>query len=353
MTATLSDRNPRAGREQRVVPMSDVELRDADDGTVVFEGYAAVYNSPSAGLAFREVILPGAFDETLAAGPDVRLLAQHDPATVMARTTAGDLELTADDVGLHVRAVLNLEDPDVARVVPKLRAGHIDGMSFAFWVMPGGSQRVELPDGTIERQLTRLDIDGGDVAIVTYPAYPATSAVIRSADTLAQLASAPASRAARDVLAALPPDFDVPAARDVLERMEARAVELTHDDLWVRLDRALQQLLGDETYDYWWFIRDVGDDWLVFRARNYAGGTIPTATGYFRVAFTVDDAGNVTLDPDWVEVLPRTVYDPVQAPPEADPVDVEDRSGDTPPRMTVDQARRRLPLRNRTQGAPA
>jgi HK97 family phage prohead protease len=339
---TVATTATRRGAERRTVELADLEMRTTADGRLEFTGYGAVFGVESRGLKVVERIMPGAFTDTLAAGPDVRFLAQHDPSTVMARTTAGDLFLTEDGHGLLVRALLDPEDVDVQRLATKVKNRHITGMSFAFWVMPGGEERVEV-NGVLERHLTRLDIDGGDVASVTYPAYPDTDgAEIRSAEIINRFAELAGERCCtRSALEELPDDLDLDRIRTVVERLESRAAGLTNDDLVLRLARAVDDVLGGETYNFYYWIRDVADDWLVIRVVSYMDDT-PLDGGFWQAPYTVDAAGNVTLGA-WIEVLPRTTYDP--APPSTDPEEVG--SGDTPSTMSIDEARTQARMRRR------
>lgn len=134
-------------------------------------GYASVFDTPSDDLGgFVEIIAPGAFSRALADGADVRLLYNHDPDSVMARTTNGSLELSEDERGLKIWARVDMDDPDVARVIGKVRSGLVDQMSFAFSVDENGDEWT-VSDGYPMR--TVREVSGlYDVSAVTYPAYP-------------------------------------------------------------------------------------------------------------------------------------------------------------------------------------
>lgn len=163
-------------RELRTFSARQVRAEPQDDGQIRLTGYAAVFNELSVPLwGYRERIDPGAFDETLKANPDVRFLLNHD-GLPLARTRSGTLELWADSQGLGFRALLDETDPDVQRTVPKVRRGDLDQMSFAFWIV-GETPSVE--NGEQIRTLTQIDLDDGDVSLVTYPAYPQTEAHLR------------------------------------------------------------------------------------------------------------------------------------------------------------------------------
>jgi HK97 family phage prohead protease len=137
-------------------------------------GYAAVFNEASLPLPFREFIAPGAFRKTLQETPDVRLLINHE-GLPLARTKNGTLTLTEDENGLRFDAVLadTSESRDLYTLIER---GDVDQMSFAFRVI-----RQKWNDDRSERTLTEVSLSDGDVSVVTYPAYPATTVEAREA----------------------------------------------------------------------------------------------------------------------------------------------------------------------------
>jgi HK97 family phage prohead protease len=160
--------------ERRTFTVRNIETRQADDGTMRMAGYAAVFNEPSVPLPFIEKIAPGAFRKTLSETPDVRLLVNHE-GLPMARTKNGTMRLYEDDKGLYFEAELanTQEARDLYTLVSR---GDVDQMSFAFRVI-----RQKWNDDRTERSLTEVSLADGDVSIVTYPAYPATSVEAREA----------------------------------------------------------------------------------------------------------------------------------------------------------------------------
>lgn len=146
------------------------EVREAPDGNgMTFTGYAAVFNSPSEPLPFRERIAPGAFKRSLRARNDIKLLWNHDSGTVLGSTRAGTLRLEEDSVGLRVTA--DLPDTQAGRDAAYLiRRGDIDSMSFGFSVPSGGDEWSA--DGT-ERTLKSVRLL--EASIVAFPAYTATA----------------------------------------------------------------------------------------------------------------------------------------------------------------------------------
>src|SRR5690242_7620889 len=152
---------------------------DATTGAPIFEGYASVFNEPYDMGPFLEQVDRRAFDRTLSMQPDVRLLIDHE-GQPLARTKSGTLTLRTDDHGLHVHAPLDPSDPDVQRLLPKMRRRDLSEMSFAFRVPTGGDE-WDYSDRTL-RTLKELNLAGGDVSVVTYPASPTTEASLRSKD---------------------------------------------------------------------------------------------------------------------------------------------------------------------------
>jgi HK97 family phage prohead protease len=132
------------GRPAARAHLADVQIRQAEDGSGLmrFDGHASVTETPYEMYdywgPYTEVVSADAFTTTLnRADLDVPLVLGHDQMRRIARTTTGDLQLSMDDSGLLVRADLDPADMDVAYILPKLRAGHIDEMSFAFRIVRG------------------------------------------------------------------------------------------------------------------------------------------------------------------------------------------------------------------------
>jgi len=160
-------------RESR--PSSDIEIRETDDGGINVEGYAAVFDSETViGGKWRESIARGAFTDAVNRD-DVVFLVNHT-GLPLARTRSGTLELSEDEKGLKIRASLDPSDPDVRSIVPKMKRGDLDKMSFAF--VPTRQKWSDAEDMP-QRVITEAELH--DVSIVTTPAYESTSIGIRSA----------------------------------------------------------------------------------------------------------------------------------------------------------------------------
>jgi HK97 family phage prohead protease len=161
-----------------------LELREDADG-MTFEGYAAVWDSPSEPLPFTEVIKRGAFSKTLRARNDIKLLWNHDAGQILGSTRAGTLTLVEDEVGLLARAVFPATTlgRDTAELV---RRGDVDSMSFGFSV-PSGGDTWSADGSTRVLQSIRLH----EISLVAWPAYSATAGTVsvRSFDRIAERAA--------------------------------------------------------------------------------------------------------------------------------------------------------------------
>lgn len=151
------------------------EIR-ADESGVKVSGYAAVFNQVvDIGGWFREVVAPGAFRAAVGRD-DVVFLINHD-GLPLARTRSGTLTLTEDEHGLKVETTLDSGDPDVQSIVPKMKRGDLDKMSFAFRATK--QQWDESQDPPVR---TILEAELYDVSIVTTPAYDGTEIALRNRD---------------------------------------------------------------------------------------------------------------------------------------------------------------------------
>lgn len=177
---------PINGNVERRFFYTEIEFR-ADDAEPVISGYAAVFHAMSEDLGgFREVVLPGAFDEALKAS-DIRVLFNHDPSQIVARTKNGTLSVWEDDKGLRYEFTPNMKTQAGRDLVELVKRGDVDQSSFAF-SMDGG---IEEWDDSGDVPVRRIVKVGRlyDVSPVTYPAYPATEVqVARSVfDTLEEI----------------------------------------------------------------------------------------------------------------------------------------------------------------------
>ena len=141
-------------------------------------GYAAVYGQDSreiveGGRKFVERIAPGAFNETLSSGADVKLYYNHDASMPLARTRSGTLQLKSDRNGLSFSASLpeTTLGNDVRALIER---GDLSGeMSFGFFVTEDSWNKDRTQRLVKKAQLV-------EVSIVQDAAYPQTSSSLRS-----------------------------------------------------------------------------------------------------------------------------------------------------------------------------
>jgi uncharacterized protein len=164
-------------RELRTFVAQELRATGSDKQPRI-EGYAATFGSIANIGSFSEVIQRGAFSKTLADEDEVVALIDHNSSLLLGRRSAGTLTLSEDGKGL--RFAVELPDTSVARdAYANLKAGNLRECSFGFFVDgPDGEVWSQMSDGTPLRTLISVRLF--DVSIVTFPAYPNTSAAARN-----------------------------------------------------------------------------------------------------------------------------------------------------------------------------
>lgn len=155
-----------------------VEVRKKDDGSAVIVGMAAVFDKRSENLGgFREIISPGAFDDTDMS--DVRGLFNHDANYVLGRNKAETLRVKPNANGLHYE--IDLPDTQTIRdlVLGPIERGDVDQSSFGFIVGRGNDSWDEDDEGVLIRTIHKIR-ELFDVSPVTFPAYQDTTVGARS-----------------------------------------------------------------------------------------------------------------------------------------------------------------------------
>ena len=167
------DGEPTAKEPEVRTTNTEFELRAEEGDGMTFTGYASVFNSSSEDLGgFREFVAPGAFKRSLQARNEIKLLWNHDTNEPLASVRGGSLQLVEDNHGLKVTAKL----PNTTRgrdVAELLRSKVIDSMSFGFNVIKDSWSN----NGSVR---TLESVRLSEVSVVTFPAYTATTATVRS-----------------------------------------------------------------------------------------------------------------------------------------------------------------------------
>lgn len=166
---------------------------EGDAASRTIEGYAILFNTPSAPLLaddeeeIREQIAPEAITKDFLDGCDIKMTMNHNFATLLARSKRGEgtLQYDVDTKGVHFTfEAPNTDDGD--RALELVRRGDIDGCSFMF------TCNYREPDVTVE---TTKDEDSGktvklytihavggiyDFTLTPMPAYPDTEVSARA-----------------------------------------------------------------------------------------------------------------------------------------------------------------------------
>jgi len=203
--------------------IGQVGRRAAESGPTVLEGYAAVFNRETViGSWFREVILPGAFTDSVAAD-DICCQFNHDPNYILGRTANRTARVEEDSTGLRYECDLNADDPQAQSVAAKIERKDVTGSSFMFVVEHDDDEEWvrDDPAKLPLRKIKRAKLF--DVGPVTMPAYEDTTASARAqarAKTLAEIADPPVAEAGAP---SAPPEDEARAAaavsaREMLER---------------------------------------------------------------------------------------------------------------------------------------
>ncbi len=153
-----------------------MEIRAAEDGARIVEGYATTYNQPyqlwrDKNMTVNEQVDPNAFAETDLS--DVIMQYDHE-GRVFARTGNGTLRLASDEHGLKV--IADLGGTEIGRqLYEEISGGYTNKMSFGFTVTGEKKTRSKDADGhvTILRTITKIG-KLYDVSAVSLPANDAT-----------------------------------------------------------------------------------------------------------------------------------------------------------------------------------
>lgn len=162
----------------RSFPVGEMELRTEADGTIHVSGYASITGRYYPVGWYEEKIDRGAFKRTLAEGPDVQLLVNHE-GLALARTKSGTLTLVEDTQGLKIEADLDPERQAAKEVASAIRRGDVDQMSFAF--LP---REQTWSEDRSKRSITDAGLHRGDVSVVNQGANPSTTIATRSREDL-------------------------------------------------------------------------------------------------------------------------------------------------------------------------
>lgn len=139
-------------------------------------GYAVLWDSVTTiANEFREQFAKGSLTRSIQED-DIRMLLDHDSGRVVGRTAASTLRLREDALGLRYEADVNLDTPDGQTLAGTVGRRDVSGISPSFVVRAeswdDGGNRLPLRTITDARLI--------ELSAVAWPAYPQTTAVMRS-----------------------------------------------------------------------------------------------------------------------------------------------------------------------------
>lgn len=202
-------------REYRTINQDNAQVRmvERPDRPPILKGYASVYNVPSPvlrdrmGRPFREIILPGAFDKSLARAEDVLSTINHDMREILAKRSNKRLTVGSDDVGLWFEVELDPSVTYVRDLLANIRNGNISGASIIFKPTKQKMRKArEEEDGVEVRAVAEAELF--ELGPVTNPVYVETSVDIRSLDCQEE------------------PECDKPILAETLEQLREMGIEL-------------------------------------------------------------------------------------------------------------------------------
>lgn len=161
--------------EKRWLYGKNLRAADTENPQIVAD-FAVFGDTYDMGWGSFERVDPHAFDSSL--GNDVRALLNHNSDVVLGRTKAGTLHLSVDDYALRGAIDINPDDSQAMDLYARVKRGDVSQCSFGF--EPIREEIEELPDGG--RMFVLKELDLWEVSVVTFPAYSATSASVRSSE---------------------------------------------------------------------------------------------------------------------------------------------------------------------------
>lgn len=162
--------------EKRTFIVDNLSIETREDNPPRIVGHAAVFNQVTdIGGWFREMVLPGAFAESIV-NDDVRALFNHDPNFILGRNKANTLRLSEDERGLAIE--IDPPDTQTSRDLQvSISRGDITQMSFAFEAL---AIEWQFPEDDSELRILKK-VKLYDVSPVTFPAYEGTDVSLRDA----------------------------------------------------------------------------------------------------------------------------------------------------------------------------
>lgn len=133
-----------------------LEVRATDDEAGTIEGYGSVFGVED---SYGDVVVKGAFAETLASSRVVRMLWQHRSDMPIGKWT----EMIEDERGLRAKGVINLKTTWGRDAYEAVKGGDVSGLSIGFRTL-----ERQWNDEEGIRYLKKLEL--WELSVVTFPA---------------------------------------------------------------------------------------------------------------------------------------------------------------------------------------
>ncbi len=146
---------------------------EESDEYLTVSGYGSVFGVKDNG---GDIVMPGAFKESIASGRKPKMLWQHDPSQPIG---AWD-EMREDENGLFMKGRISKKAAKGAEVAALVKMGAIEGLSIGYRTR---DYEMDVDEGT--RKLTKLDL--WETSVVTFPMNElANIYAMKSADDMSE-----------------------------------------------------------------------------------------------------------------------------------------------------------------------
>ena len=160
--------------------MSDLKLRNAENGNPIIEGYFAKFNETyEVCPGWEEKIAPGAFARYLREGGEIKILWNHNSDIVMGAKSNNTARFWEDEIGLYGEVELNPKDTESMNGAARIERRDVTGASFGFDISK--MKTTYKDDGTMVDELEEI-YPLYEVSPCTFPAYEGTEIYKRNVD---------------------------------------------------------------------------------------------------------------------------------------------------------------------------
>ena len=154
LTAYLARKDGADPLEVKLAPLQ-IKAEKEDDDFLTISGYGSVFGNEDAG---GDMVMQGAFLDSIASGRKVKMLYQHDTAQVIGVFDT----MSEDSYGLKMQGRISKTVGKGAEVAALIKMGAIEGLSIGY-----RTKEYSMDEATGQRKLTKLDLF--EVSVVTFP----------------------------------------------------------------------------------------------------------------------------------------------------------------------------------------